>query len=262
MTGATIAGLVAASALVLAACYESETVVSRKASPDRVTVIYWEKWTGPEGEAMRRVVNDFNRSQSRIFVKYLSISGVDTKTLLSTAGGDPPDVAGIWQDQLAQFADVNALTDLSPMAAAAGLGPDYYIPAYWKPLHYRGGLWALPSTPATIALHVQTDLVPRDVATPETFPKTLEGLDKLVDRITTKNQDGSLKLSGFLPSNPGWWHWAWGPLFGGRLISDGRITLNSPENLRAFEWVAGYAKRYGSKEVQNFQSGFVNFASP
>lgn len=261
MTPQSIAASVAAIALLAATAVFGEKVVSREARKDRVTVIYWEKWTGAEAEQMRKVVNAFNRSQDRIFVQYLSISGVDQKTMLATSGGTPPDVAGIWQEQVFQFADAHALTELTPMATSAGLTRDYYIPAYYDALSKDGHLWALPSTPASIALYVRTDLVPDDVASPETFPKTLEGLDKLSDRITRKDGD-NIALAGFLPSNPGWWHYAWGPLFGSDLFKNGKPTVDTPETLAAFTWISGYGKRYGPKAVQTFQSGFGNFSSP
>jgi len=255
--GLSFAAVVLAGTAVL-----GERVVSRQARPDRITIVYWEKWTGAEAAEMRKVVNAFNASQDRVFVKYLSISGVNNKTLLATAGGDPPDVAGLWQEQVAQFGDINALTDLTAMAREAELTEDYYINGYWEPLNYNGKLWALPSTPASIALHVRPDLVPSEYASPESFPKTLEEFDALVQRISKKNSDKSFKLAGFLPSNPGWWHWAWGGLFGGKLVEGNRLTVNSPENVRAFEWIADYGERFGSKEMQSFQGGFGNFSSP
>jgi len=262
MTAREVAGLCIAAAVMVGAAIEGSSVVTRKPEAGRVTVIYWEKWTGDEATEMRKVVNAFNTSQDKIFVQYLSISGVDTKTMLATAGGNPPDVAGIWLDQLCEFSDAKALTDLSQMARESGLGPDYYIKGYWDPLNYRGGLWALPSTPASIALHVRSDLVPADVATPETFPKTIEGLDKLAEKISKRNSNGDLVMAGFLPSDPGWWNWAWGMYFGGKLFDADKLTIDSPENVRAFHWVQSYAKRFGAKEVQSFQSGFANFASP
>jgi ABC-type glycerol-3-phosphate transport system substrate-binding protein len=254
--------LAAGAALLVSAAVYGERVVSRQARTDRVTVVYWEKWTGQEGEEMRKVVEAFNASQDRIFVRYLSISGVDTKTLLATSGGNPPDVAGIWQERLAQFADGGALMDLSELAREAGLTRDYYISGYYDALTYRDKLWALPSTPASIGLHVRPDLVPKEVASPETFPETIEAFDALVDRISKKDSKGTLQMAGFLPSNPGWWHWAWGPLFGGKIIEGDRLTINSPENVRAFEWIQSYTKRFGAKEVQSFQSGFGTFSSP
>lgn len=262
MTVKMAAIFVVVGAVLATAALSGERVTTREARKDRTTVVYWEKWTGSEGEEMRKVVDAFNASQDRIFVKYLSISGVDSKTRLATAGGNPPDIAGIWIDQVIQFADADALTDLTEMGKAAGLVEDYYIKGYWDGLNYKGRLCALPSTPASIALHVRPDLVPKEFATPETFPKTIEGLDELAIRISKKDANGGLALAGFLPSNPGWWNWAWAGIFGGSLLDGDRLTIDTPENRRAFKWIQSYSKRFGAKEVQSFQSGFGNFSSP
>ena len=251
-----------AAAILVAVAVAGERVVSRDVRKDRITVVYWEKWTGAEADEMRKVVDAFNRSQDRIFVRYLSISGVDQKTMLATSGGNPPDVAGIWQQQVFQFADAHALTELTSLAKTVGLTRDYYIPAYYDALSRNDQLWAVPCTPASVALYVRPDLVPEDVATPEKFPKTLEALDALSDRITKKDAGGKITVAGFLPSEPGWWIDAWGPMFGARLERDGRPTLDSPESIRAFAWAGAYAKRYGSQAVQSFQSGLGTFSSP
>ncbi len=261
MTAKVSLALAAIAGVLVAAVALGEMVVTRQGRPDRVTVLYWEKWTGSEGEEMRKVVDAFNRSQDRIFVHYLSISGVDSKTMLATAGGNPPDVAGLWGNNVTKFADANALTDLSQMATDAGLTSDYYIKGYWDMLVYRGGLWALPSTPATVAMHVNPDLVPAKYNTKETFPQTFEDLDKMVDEVT-QQKDGKLLVAGFLPGEPGWWHWAWGYWFGGSVVDGDKITIDTPENLRAFQWIESYGKRFGNTAVQSFQSGFGNFSSP
>ncbi len=49
-------------------------------------VTYWEKWTGFEGEAMRKTVEAFNAKQDRIHVKLLTTSQIDRKMLMATAG--------------------------------------------------------------------------------------------------------------------------------------------------------------------------------
>src|SRR5687768_15432378 len=98
MTTQMSVGLGALAVALLGAVWMGEKAVARQDRTDRVTVIYWEKWTGSEGIEMRKVVDAYNRSQDKIFVKYLSISGVDNKTRLATAGGNPPDIAGIWGD--------------------------------------------------------------------------------------------------------------------------------------------------------------------
>lgn len=88
-------------------------------------------------------------------------------------------------------------------------------------------------------------------------------MDAMAEKMTKKNPDGTIKVAGFLPAEPGWWNWGWGYLFGGRLW-DGKdkITANSADNVKGFEWVQSYSKKYGPAQVQSFKSGFGNFSSP
>jgi ABC-type glycerol-3-phosphate transport system substrate-binding protein len=123
---------------------------------------------------------------------------------------------------------------------------------------YEGKLYALPSTPATAALHINRAYLPPGTKPPE----TLEELDAWVDRISRKEPDGRIIVAGFLPGEPADWNWGWGAWFGGKLVDGDKLTINSPENIRAFEWVQSYAKRFGVRQTQVFQSSFGNFASP
>jgi len=231
--------------------------------PGRTVITYWEKWTGFEGEAMQATVDAFNQSQDRIFVKLLTVSQVDRKMLLSTAGNNPPDVAGLWSYNANVYADKGALLPLDDYCNRAGIGPEQFIPAYWRQCIHRGHIWALPSTPASTALHWNKRLFREAGLDPERPPRSIEELDEFAKMLTKVDAEGRIVQMGFMPSEPGWWNWAWGYFFGGKLW-DGRskITCASPENVRAFEWVQSYAKRCGVQQLQAFQSGFGNFSSP
>src|SRR5580658_68060 len=90
---------------------------------DRVVIDYWEKWTGDEEIGIKDVVNDFNNTvgaQKHIFVRYVSTSSVNLKTLMATAAGVPPDIAGLWDNNMVQFASLDALEPLETMAAEHG----------------------------------------------------------------------------------------------------------------------------------------------
>jgi multiple sugar transport system substrate-binding protein len=231
--------------------------------PGRTVITYWEKWTGFEGDAMRATVDAFNQSQDEIFVKMLTVSQVDRKMLLATAGNDPPDVAGLWSGNVNVYADKGALLCLDDYCAEAGIGPEDYIPCYWELVQHRGHTWALPSTPASIALHWNKRLFREAGLDPDRPPKTIEELDEYAAKLTKYNDDGSIKQLGFIPAEPGWWNWGWGYFFGGRLWDGGsRITCASAENIRAYTWVRTYAEKYRVKQLQTFQSGFGNFSSP
>src|SRR5215212_3109234 len=67
---------------------------------DFVKVQYWEKWTGDEAAQMRQIVDQFNSTIGRekhIRVEFTSMGEVDQKTLVATAAGVPPDIAGLWE---------------------------------------------------------------------------------------------------------------------------------------------------------------------
>ncbi|HSI73566.1 MAG TPA: ABC transporter substrate-binding protein [Fimbriimonas sp.] len=250
-------GLVALSAVVL-----SEQLVKPTPHPGRVKVTYWEKWTGFEFSAMKAVVDDFNRSQDKIWVDILPISSIDQKTMMATSAGIPPDLAGLFGPNVPQYVDDGAILALDEMCAEAGIKAEDYIPAYYEIGRYNGKLWSLPTTPASTALHYNVAMLKEAGLDATKPPQTIKELDAYAAKVTVK-KDGRLDKSGFMPSEPGWWNWAWGGFYGGRLWNGkDKITAASPENIRAFTWIADYSKKYGAGELQTFRSGFGNFSSP
>jgi len=122
---------------------------------------------------------------------------------------------------------------------------------------------SLPSVPASVALHWNKELFARAGLDPESPPKTLRELDEMAERLTVRDETGRIVQMGFLPPEPGWWNWAWGYWFGGRLWDGAsRLTPDSPENVAAYRWVQSYADHYGLQGVDTFRGGFGNFSSP
>jgi multiple sugar transport system substrate-binding protein len=230
----------------------------------RVRVVYWEMWTGFEKDAMQAVVDDFNRSQERIYVELVSVSGIRQKTLIATAGGNPPDLAGLQDDYIIEFANKNALLPLEEFAKGTEIVAERYIPVYWNMANYGGHLWAVPTTPVVIGLFWNKDLFRNAGLDPERPPRTIAELDAFAKRLTRRNPTtGELEVMGFLHSEPNFWPYAWGYFFGGKLWDGGaNLTLDSPENIRAYEWVQGYAREYGVDTLQTLRSSFGAFASP
>lgn len=255
-------------------------------------LIYWEKWTGFEDEAMGEVVEAFNQEQRQratddpsyppIVVRKVTASRIEQKLLVAIASGNPPDLAGVFSYLLPSYVEKGALTDLTEPAARAGIDESRYAPKYWELATHRGRLWALPTTPSTLALHWNPRLFSEAGLDPSLPPRTLEELERYAEALTrweVTQPDGSTQVQsgylpnvspdnkrliqvGFLPSEPGFWHWSWGYYFGGQLVEGDRITAASPENIRAFEWIASFSKQIGVDKIQRFRSGFGSFASP
>ena len=176
----------------------------------RLQITYWEKWTGFEGEAIRRVVDRFNAKQDRIRVNLVTMSQIDRKALVAIAGGDPPDLVGLWSAGLSQFAEKRALMPLEPFMEKAGMPRDAFLDVFLEQNTYRGTLYGLPTTPASTALHYNKRLFREAGLDPDRPPRTLAELDAMAAKLTRYDAQGRLVQVGFTPSEPGWWHWSWG----------------------------------------------------
>jgi ABC-type glycerol-3-phosphate transport system substrate-binding protein len=257
-------------------------------------ITYWEKWTGFEGEAAQAVVEDFNRLEREraarepgyvpIEVEKVTVGKLHEKLLVAIAGGDPPDVAGAWTWLVYAYAEKGALQELGPLAERDGITGERYLPAFWDAGWHLGKLYALPTTPATTALHWNRRLLREAGLDGERPPATLQELDAYAEQLTVWELTGAdgrtrtvrgwrpavkegehrrLVQVGFLPTEPNWWPWAWTFYFGGTLWDGSdRITCDTPEHRRALAWCRSYAERIGVQELRSFASGFGTFSSP
>lgn len=247
-------------------------------APDgRIIIDYWEKWRGDEADRMRIIVDDFNRTvgaEKGIFVRYLSITNVDRKTLAATVAGVPPDIAGVWDGQVDPFARRGALLPLTELAREHGITRESYKRTYWEGCTVDGELVALVSTPAAVALHYNKQAFYERAAAlaaagldPAAPPRTLAELDhyaRVLDVTETRNGRSIIRRTGYLPMEPGWYI-NYTPLwFGGQVYDQqsDRFMVDSPAGLAAFEWVASYSRRLGADSLTQFRDGLSGFDNP
>lgn len=246
----------------------------------RSVVDYWDKWTGQEGEAMQRIVNAFNASQERIWVRYFAVSAVDQKALISIAGDDPPDLVGLWDFSLPAFVESRAVVPITQLNDAYGaevakafaarhnthgfrLGPSHYTRPVWEMVQHRGVWGGVPSTSSSMAYYYDRAAYRAAGLDPDRPPRTIEELDAHADRLTVTAPGGRLERCGFNHRDPGWWNWLWGYHFGGTLYDQAseRALAASAQNVRAFEWVQSYPEKVGAQRLIAFQSGFGGYNS-
>lgn len=235
---------------------------------NRTIVTFWEKWSRHERDAMQDIVDRFNRSQDRIFVNMVSMSNINQKMLISTAGGDPPDIAGLWSSQVAPYMASNAIEPLDELTHDNTVTPNTYKPYVYRicaPLQPDGTrrLFAASSTPSVCALYWNKTLFREAGLDPESPPRTIEELDAMAAKLTvTKGAD--ITRAGFLPNHPGWWDYYWGIYFGNDLYDEatGLFRINTPAQQRAFTWYQSYARRYGTEPIQQFTKSVGAFATP
>ena len=245
------------------------------------TVIhYWEKWLGKESEAMQQIVDDFNNTvgkEKHIYVEMMSMSDIDQKTLVATAGGVPPDVAGLWDPMVVQFGSLKALLPLEDLAQAHGITQDYYKPVYWNGCHFNGHLYGLVSTPAAVALiynkrifHENADKLRAAGLDPDRAPQTIDELDRYSDVLTEFATDAQgrrhVRRAGYMPMPPEFdWYVTSMPLWFGIEewnSATRQFNLNDPRVLQAFDWLGSFPRKYGKDAVSEFSTSQGGFDSP
>lgn len=243
--------------------------------PGTVIVEYWEKWTGVEGEQMREIVNAYNQTRGRekgIFVNYISMSSIDRKTLVSTAGGAPPDIAGLWGNQIPQYSKLNAFYPLDDLAKEYGINETTYKPVYWDMCRYEGKLWGLVSSPAAVVLHWNRKIFWENAQKlraagldPGRGPQTIDELNRYAQALDVRDPKNPSVLlrTGYFPTEPGWFILHTGLWFGTELYDPGqdRYLIDCPQSIQAFKWLQSYPKRLGVSTTSNFKSGLGNYTS-
>lgn len=231
----------------------------------RLHLKYWAVWSGFELAAMQSVVDLFNQSQDKLFVELLSISQLERKLLVATAGGNPPDIASLAYEFLPYFAQKNAILPLDGYVERLGVHKDDFIPVFWEQCLYDNYLWGLPIMGSAIALHYNKAHYREAGLDPNKPPVTIAELIEIENKINRLKDDQYERLA-FLPSVsvPEWWPYYPPWFFGGKLWNGkDKLTLNDPLCVEAYQWVADYPTRLGPERVQPLRAGFGNlFASP
>jgi ABC-type glycerol-3-phosphate transport system substrate-binding protein len=246
-------------------------------SPEgRVRIQYWEKWTGLEADQMKEVVDAFNNTVGKdkgIWVDFTSMSQIDRKTLIATAAGVPPDVAGLWDTQVLQFASMNALEPLDNYVQEYGLTRDHYKHVFYDGCEYHGKLYAIPSTVWCIAMLWNKEIFHEKAAQlraagldPDRPPQTMAELDKYaaaIDTWVTSGGSKHLSVTGCIPLEPGTATNVMGYWFGASIAdpTGTKVLINSPQMFAAYNWIRSYSERLGRDSLAEFRSGFSSGAT-
>lgn len=221
----------------------------KERSDGRLVLDYWEKWTGLEGRAMKRVVQRFNESQDRLFVRYFSTNAIDQKTQVAIAGGNPPDIVGLWNYNVPSYADMNAILPLSEISCKPEhrIRLERYAAAMQPVMEYNGKVWAAINTGGSLALYYNKAHFNEVGLGEGNPPKTIAQMDRANHLLTSVSADGEVQRVGFVHLEPGWWSFIWGYHFGGSMYdrATDRSTVASAENVQAFEWLQSYSSRFG-----------------
>lgn len=244
-------------ALVIIALGSLERPDPRQHVPsNREEVVFWHFWGGDDRKVVEQVVDRFNESQNKYFVRAIAMPGnnLDVKLFLAVTGGDPPDVINQDDPIVADWAHRGALTAIDEMASADELKQlnEWLFPAARRLCQYDGRLYGLCNGLDIRALYYNKTLL--DEHPEMNPPKTPDDLTKIAKQLSVVDSDGRHQRFGYLPDSRRLW--AWGVVFGGGFFDPGEgVTANDKSIVAALEWMQSFSERYGAEKVAAFRQG-------
>lgn len=231
----------------------------RLAAQDRTTIDLPYLWSGPEGEALEKIIQQFNQSQTTIEVK--GASNPDTqRQLASMSSSNGFDISDNFGSNTGSWAAKGILEPLDDYLAAGGLDVSSFIPTTLEQLKYEGKLYALPIAVHTLLLLYNKDLLAAEGITEP--PTTTSQWADAIAKLTKVDGDGNITQLGINAATDAPLTWTWA--FGGQWAdAQGLPTPTHPGNLACINFLLDNVyKKYGVDQVKRFQSGFGEYASP
>ncbi len=228
----------------------------RRTPAGRQEVIFWHFWGGADRVIVEDVVDRFNRSQDRHFVRPVAMPGnnLDLKLFLAVSGGEPPDLINQDDPITADWASRGALMPLDEVASQDEVRRlrEWLVPAALRLGTYNDRLYALCNGLDVRALYYNKSILDEHQLRP---PTSLEELDRIALETTVIDRAGQPQRFGYLPDPRRLW--AWGTVFGGDFYHapTRRVTADDEAIVRALDWMVGYRRRYGSFAVAAFRQG-------
>lgn len=227
---------------------------------DKVEITFWHVWTDKDAGPITARIDAFNKSQDRITVKVLGNQDA-TKQLTAISGGNPPDVALTYWNNIGPWAHAGAVLPLADHLKKSKLDTANFIPAALERMKVNDQYYALPFTVsmASTLMYNKKAFQDAGIAKP---PETLEELFDTAKKLT-KRENGAISQIGFIPDYPWIDNVFWPIIFGGGWVdANGKITANQEANVKAIAYQRKFYEEFGMDQIGKFRSGMGQRGTP
>jgi len=242
------ASLVTAMAigLTLTACGTPTSNPSSPTGPSSsssgpVTLSFWNVFTGSDGDILREIVDNYNKTNGKGITINMDIMPNDQlhqKLSASIATGTAPDFALFGIEYMAPYVSAGSLEDISDFWDATGVDKTNFLESVVNFSYVNGKLYGVPMQYNLSYLYWNKDLFQAAGLDPETPPATLDQLADFAVKLTVpaKNQFGLA-----LPVGVSYPQFLWA---NGGDVNDpakGTNLLKSDANLKTLQWMQDLA---------------------
>ena len=221
---------------LLVGCSNGEKTSGGKAS-GAAEVLFWAPFSGPDGPNMKKIVEEYNKSQDKYKVKFQILPASEyykTVDLAFNGKQTTPDVLILHGDQIVNYSKKGVLKNLDEIMGDVVKREDYH-PNALKGAEVDGTLYGIPLDIHPLMFYWNKDLFKAAGLDPEKPPTTREEFIEYAKKLTNldKQQYGYV-----VPT-------LWPQQFilptivyqnGGELMKDGKINYTSPDVVEALQF--------------------------
>jgi multiple sugar transport system substrate-binding protein len=247
---------------LLSACSgaKGESAEPKKTKDGKIIIDFWTFW-GSETRRpiIEKIVDDYNASQDKVFVKHTFLPWGDiwTKNLAAIAAGNPPDVIINDINSVSHRAKNNQAENLSKYIKKEDYKDKFY-PELWKTVEYEGDPYAVPFNTDTRLLFYNKTAFKEAGLDPNKPPKTWEELETYAQKLDKKNGDRYERI-GFYPlwGSFGPESWMMNADNGkGYIDNKGNVAIATKEKVKALNWIRGWNERIGIENINAYKADF------
>ena len=220
------------------------------------TISFWLGHRDAELDVIKDVVADFERANPEVRVNVQGDVG-DEQILAAIRSGTGPNVISTSEsDQFAAYWSDGLLLDLGPYLAHDRIDPGQFLGPTNVYTSADGRRWSLPMLADAYGLFF--DRARFEAAGLTDAPRTIDELTEYAKRLTTRREDGSLDVVGFMPLFGFYENFVanFAHMFGARWVdAGGRSSLASdPAWDTMLRWQKDLVDWYGYDDLARFQA--------
>ncbi|WP_088052418.1 extracellular solute-binding protein [Virgibacillus dakarensis] len=145
---------------VLSACGSDSSGSSSGSSKE---IVFWNPFTGPDGENMKKMVDEYNKSDPEYKIKNISLKEGDMYTKIQTvvnSGENIPDLMIVHAERIKQYVDNEMLTSYDDyLSDYPEIKEENYMPEAWKIGDLDGSRYSIPLDIHSFVMYYNKDLV-------------------------------------------------------------------------------------------------------
>ena len=174
--------MVLALAMIASLCAFPATAESSK-----VTVVFWNSWTGGDGDALQALVTKFNESQDEVYVDMTRTTSFADMLQTSLPTGEAADLILLNCNDMPRYDGY--LRPINDIWENTSLKAEDFSDAYLSVAYKDGDLYGIPFQISTYMLYYNKDLMTAAGLDPENPPTTFAEWTEWAKQITALSTD-------------------------------------------------------------------------